>query len=205
MVFPYLSADRFRDEIPFSAADLGLSDTEFTDVVQRVLERESRRVERFAGAPFEERAASATLDGTGTDELPLENRPVRSVVSLEVRDADGSTVTIATANVWVYDTHLLLGDDAEIDLFPELPQNVDVEYTYGYSSASVDDVDEVVREGVLRLARKTLAMIEEDGITQESEGDWQMTYEPPRKLRRDVYNELQQFRPPEYSAGVEVV
>lgn len=215
MVFPYLSRDALAAELPYRAEDFGVDDTDadgdgstdWTDLLDRLLKAESKRVESLAGTIFETREVTETLDGNGDAELPLAHRPVQSVSTLTVRDPDGESVDIGSAGVFVYETHLLLKAAAGVDEFHALPRNVEVTYSFGHASETVDDVPHPVQEAVLRLVRERLSMIEEDGLKRESVDGASYTYRPPEELKREVAASLREFNPPRYSpsGGVEVI
>ena len=215
MVFPYLSRDALAGELPYRAEDVGVDDvteddngdTAWDRLLDRLLAAESERVEALTGTHFEERSTTETLDGNGSTELPLDNRPIQAVTALTVRDPDGGDVNIGSDGVYVYETHLLLADDADVPEFYELPRNVEVTYSFGHASETVDDVPHPVREAVLRLVRARLARIEEDGLERESVDGASYTYRPPEDLTREIAVSLREFRAPRYSpsGGVEVI
>lgn len=208
MPFPYVTQAELERELPFSAADFGIDDTEtdadgntaWDNLLTDLLEREAQRVEGWIGATFELTSVSEDLDGSGSDEQPLPNRPVQSVSSLSVDTRTGTETLDPSTDIYVADTHLELLEDAPIDVFPDRTRNVSVTYEHGYDGAPAP-----VREGIIRLVRKALDMIETDGVTQESEGSFSYTYQPPSTVRAAVRSEVTEFDPPSYYGGAAIL
>lgn len=209
MAHPYVSQADLKRELPYDHNDLRLSTTDFDALLDDVLAREADRVEgpAYADTAWETRTATETLDGTGSRDLPLKNRPVQSVTSLTVREGEDptETVTVDPSEVWVYDAYLRLKTDDEggqddITEFPDEPQGVTVEYEWGYTEAPG-----LVEDAITRLVRAALDMVETDTITSEGVAGHSLTPKPPRRIRRMVAREVRRFRPPRYKRGAEVL
>ncbi|GGL55130.1 hypothetical protein [Halocalculus aciditolerans] len=207
MPAPYVSVEELEAELSWTAEDLGVPTTDtdgdgtpqWTNLLERLLREECERVDDWLGTTFEITTTTATLDGTDGDELPLPKRPVQSVASVTIHTEDGDT-TVPVEDVVVEEAFIALLPSADVDAFPDGRRSVSVEWTYGYET-----VPGPVREGVIRLVRKRLAMIEEDGLKQESVGDGSWTYQVPADVRQEVRASVARYAPPRYSPAAEVI
>ena len=203
----YLSVSDLRDELPFSPEKaFGIDDTEtdadgntdWDNLLERLLDEESDRVERFDGTLFVETETSETLYGdedTVDDDLLLPDRPVTDVVSV---DADGEALEVGT-DVRVRETHVELLDAAPIYSWPD--GAIEVTWTYGYSEVPGD-----VRDAIVRLVRSRLERIQSDGLESESLPTGQSaSYRPPEDVIRGAKETVSQYRPPSYFSGAMVI
>ena len=100
------------------------------NVDEFILEAQSE-IDAFFNTTFETVQRTDTLDGNGTDKLMLSYYPIQSIDSLTI---DGTSVT--TSKVFLYTDigKIQLKDDAEVTVFKDTePQQVVIQYTYGYN------------------------------------------------------------------------
>lgn len=211
---PILDPATVERQLPFGPHDLGVDDadedadgnTAWDMLLSDLLERESERImswvnERDNETRFEPTDETASLDGTGTDELPLPKRPVRDVASVVVEADHGTHDLTVGEDVVAEETHLVLLPDASIDRFPERRRAVDVEWTYG-----LDSPPGPVEDALIRLVRNALDQIKTDGLNQESingAGSW--NYRTPAALKQEAASAVRQYKPPSYYSGAQVV
>ncbi|QCW03566.1 DUF1302 domain-containing protein [Natrinema pallidum] len=202
----YLSVGDLEDELPFSPSAFDVDNTEtnadgntdWDNLLQRLLDEESDRIEQMASTLFVQTETSATLYGdedTVGDDLPLPDRPVVDVASIGV---DGDPLEVGT-DVRVRETHVELLDDAAIYSWPDGP--IEVTWTYGYDAVPGD-----VRDGLVRLVRSRLERIQSDGL--ESEGlptGQSASYRPPEEIVAAVADDVGGYSPPSYFGGTMVI
>lgn len=202
----YLPLAELKRELPFSSDAFDVDDetedgngmTEWDRLLERLLDQEADRIDRYAETRFVETETSATLYGDEAadgDDLPLPNRPVVSVTSI---DADGTALDVAT-DVRVRETHVELLDDAPISNWPSGP--IAITWTYGYSS-----VPGPVQDGLVRLVRSRLDRIQSDGLKSESLPSGQSaSYRPPEEVLTTVAWTVAEYRPDSYGSGTMVI
>lgn len=196
----YLTPAALERELPFGAADIGVDSTEWADLLQTVIARESARIDGWADTSFAATTASASLARPAhvpTQDLPLPKRPVQSVQSVT---ADGTTLT-EESDYTIAATHLVLSDDAAIDAWPTAYRSVTVEWTYGH-----DGVPGPVEDALVRLCRNAIERIQTDGLESEATGDGaSYTYRLPAAVKADVHGDVTDHAVPSYHGGVMVI
>lgn len=198
----YVTAEELRGELPFTAGDYPVQDEgQFNSALRRALDAASRRVEEWSGAVYATETTTRELTRSPTvaeRDLPLPERPVQSVASVEVETEDGTTALAQDDDYRVRDTHLrsVAEPTTDIDEWPtERPTTV--EWTYGF-----DGAPQPVREAIIRLARNALDQIETDGYESDADG-W--SYRPPRAVKEGCAGTVQNYSPPSYYSGAQVI
>lgn len=179
-------------ELAFGADALGISDSEFTELLDGLISRETERVTDAVDAAFEpETVEEVTQRPEHVDghDLPLEHRPVRDLIDVSV---DTGT-EVAVSDVIVHDTHLELDPDADRSRWPTKRRSVTVEYEHGYTT-----VPEPINGAIIGLVRHALAEIEADGIESEAIENDSVTYEPKDAVVRRHLTRAKRFRAPSY-------
>lgn len=106
-----------------------------TDVDEAILEA-TEQINQMVKTTFETRQVSFTLDGNGRDTLFLKHYPLITLDSLTI---DGTSVTTSTVYKYINEGKIVLGTDSEVAYFTNSePQQVVVQYTYGYNYVFTD-------------------------------------------------------------------
>ncbi len=201
-----LTPSDVRDELAFGPEALGLDETAFDSLLERLIERETERVTDDIDVVLGEKTTTETLarpSHVDQFDLPLPERPIRSVESVEIdtERVSGGGVTLDT-DVIVHETHLELDPSADRRRWPTDRRSITVEWTHGYAEG---DIPKPIRGAIVGLVRHALQEIESDGVESESVGDNSVTYE----LGEDVVNRhlwrANQFDAPSYYSGAMVI
>ena len=106
------------------------------DVYDAILEA-TEEINQMLKTTFETRQVTYTLDGNGTNTFFLKHYPIVTLDSLTI---GGDSVTTNTVYLYTNDGKMILGDDSEVSTFLNTqPQQVVVQYTYGYNWSFNDD------------------------------------------------------------------
>lgn len=208
---PILEREAVERQLPFGRRDFDLDSDAWEQLLEGdettsgLLDRETGRImdwvnERGNETAFELTEGDDTIDGTGTDELPLPKRPVQDVESVTVETRTRTHELVVGDDVVFEETHLALLPSAPIRQFPDRRRSVTVAWTFGY-----DNVPGPVEEAFVRLVRSAIDQIATDGLAQESVGDGSYTYRPPQELRAEVVTTIREYRPPSYYGGSQVI
>lgn len=201
-----VTPDDVRDELAFDSDALGMDDEAFEALLERLIGRETPRVADAIDASLEATPATETVsrpEHVPEHDLPLKDRPVRSVESVEI-DTDrvhGPDVDV-DEDVIVNDTHIALAADADRTRWPTDRRSIVVEYEHGYSAA---DVPEPIRGAIVGLVRQALQEVEADGIQQESIGGDSVSYELGEAVVARHLRRAKQFEAPSYYGGAGVI
>ncbi len=133
-------------------------------------------IERYCHREFASASRTETYDGDGTDELILRGFPVVSIDAVTITDDDGTEYDVDTDDLdFNANTGLLFfAPDAEgdWDYWPKGRQNIEVEYTAGFSGVPAD-----VQEACVELMAVMYSQASRDPtLTSERLGDWQASY-----------------------------
>jgi len=164
---------------------LGITGTEKDDLLESIINRVSDIIENYCGRTFKETTyTEEEYDGTGSDELLLENYPLTSSsITLEKRDTLSNSdnwSTIDSENYFVYT------DEGKIkyltNIFQEAPKHYRVTYTAGYSPIP-DDLE----EAALQLCKYIYNNKRSGGgKASESLGDYSVTYMKQQGILEDT-------------------
>ena len=193
------------DELAFGAEALGLSETGFDSLVQRLIDRETPRVEDAIDVSLGTETVTETVsrpESVDEHDLPLPSRPVQSVASVTVDTDRIGGDSVATADYEVHETHLELLPTAEREAWPTERRAVEVEYTHGYPEP---ETPEPIRGALIGLVRQALQEVESDGVESESIDGHSVTYELADTIvSRHLYR-AKRFNEPDYYGGAQVV
>lgn len=194
------------DELAFGAEALGLSEADFDSLIQRLIDRETPRVEDAIDVSLGTETVTKTLSRpTHVDEhdLPLPAKPIQSVesVSIDTERVSGAAVALPE-DVVVEETHLALAVRADRLSWPTKRRSITVEWTHGYPET---DTPEPIRGALIGLVRHALQEVEADGISSESIDGHSVTYELGDDVVRRHLARAAQFDAPSYYGGTQVV
>lgn len=195
-----------RDELSFDERSLGLSDSEFNELIGRLIKREVERVEDVVNVSLESKTVTETLErpsGVQTFDLPLPKRPVTDVSSVDVDTDRVGGPGVGVEDVIVHETHLELKPDTDRSRWPTERRSVTVEWTHGYGESV--DVPGPIQAAIIGLVRSGLQEIEADGIESESISNQSVTYELRDDVIRRHLQRAQRFDEPTYYGGAMVV
>ena len=199
-----VTPEDIKAELAFDETALGVGSEVFDSLLTDLIDRETARVVDEIDVELEETTTTATIARPGTVEeydLPLPNRPVLSLESIELSDrVRGPSVSVD--DVFVESTHLELKPEADRRWWPTDRRSITVEWTHGYPAS---ETPEPIRGAIIGLVRHALQEIESDGIESESIGSDSVSYE----LGEDVVNRhlwrAKEFDAPSYYGGSMVV
>jgi len=193
------------DELAFGAEALGLSETDFDSLVQRLIDRETPRVEDAIDVSLGTEAVTGTVsrpESVHEHDLPLPSRPVQSVTSVTIDTDRVGGDPVGAEDYEVHETHLELLPSAEREAWPTERRAVGVEYTHGYPEP---ETPEPVRGALIGLVRQALQELESDGVESESIDGHSVTYElADTVVSRHLYR-AKRFNEPDYYGGAQVV
>ena len=207
----YVDPSDVRQEIVATADAFGFeTETEFLELVDRLVDEESSRIESadFADTTFVPTETTQLVDADEAvegDDLVLGRTPLVSVASIDFLDDDDADPVDVDSDIRVHETHVQLldedadGNDVDLNRWPD--GWYEVEYTYGY-----DEVPGPVVDAIVRLVRSRLARIDADGVDSETLPTGQsVSYRPPERLLASVSRTMQRYRPPTYDSGAMVI
>jgi len=193
-----------KDELAFDETALGIDTAAFDDLIERLIERETARVVDEINVELEETTTTATIargETVAVYQLPLPNRPVLSVESIELADRI-SGPSVGVDDVIVESTHLELKPEADRREWPTKRRSITVEWTHGYPA---DETPEPVRGAIVGLVRHALQEIESDGIESESiDGDL-VSYELAENVVDRHLWRAKDFDEPTFEGGAMVI
>lgn len=196
----YIEQSDVEAELPFDNRSFGLDDTEWNDVIQRHMGAASDDIEKWTDTVFNTATVTSSVSrphAVDKYDLPLPERPVQSVTSVDI---NGDQLTEGT-DYTVHETHLELLPDSSFGSWPTSRRSVTVEWTYGFAEAPP-----AIQAAVIRLVRSSLDQIKTDGLGNESLPDGaSYGYRPPADIRREVRSEVSEYSAPSYSGGTIVV
>lgn len=156
----YADATTVKQRSGVDAGDLGLTDSEFDALIAELNDQASDTIEEYCRRDFEHHADdSIEIDGNGRDAIRLPGYPVESIASVAV--GEESPTTLDADEYRVRDNPAHPGENAGVlerrkAVWPEGWENVQVEYTWGYSTtpASIERVaDDLVIEALQAAAK----------------------------------------------------
>ena len=199
-----LTTDDIRDELSFDERALGMDAGAFDELLDRLLDREQSRVEDAIDVALGTETVTDTLSrpsSVAREDLPLPNRPVQSVESIEISD-DAGGAAVAVDDVFVEDAYLELKPEADRNSWPTRRRSVIVEWTHGYPDG---ETPEPVRGAIIGLVRQALQEIEADGVENESIDGHSVSYElADDVVSRHLYR-AKRFDEPSYYGGSQTV
>ena len=192
--------------------ELAVSDDALPDAIddvdgflQGLIDRETLRVSDEIDVVLgtetttEQTSRPASVDGVF---LPLDNRPVQSVVDVTI-DTDRASGPAVTADDYIVeDTHLELEPEADRNRWPTERRSITVEYEHGYPEA---DVPGPIEAAIIGLVRHAITEIEADGVSSESIDGQSVNYELGEDVvARHLYR-AKQFDEPSFYGGTQVI
>lgn len=198
-----LSPQQITPELPLDADALGLDSGEFETLVETAIEAAEDNVADMIDVALETETTTTTLarsHAADSHDLPLPDRPIQSVASVEIDTDRVGGESVAASDYEVHDTHLELLPTADRETWPTERRSITVEWTHGY-----DTVPPMVRKAVTRLVRARLRAIDEDGIESDSLLGDSISYEPEESVIARARGDALEADEPEYYGGAGVV
>ena len=194
-----------REELAYSDDALPDAIDDVDGFLQRLIDRETLRVSDEIDVSLgvetvtEQTSRPASVDGVF---LPLDNRPVQSVTSVDI-DTDRASGPAVTADDFIVEeTHLELEPEADRNRWPTDRRSITVEYEHGYPEA---DVPEPIDAAIIGLVRHAITEIEGDGVDTESIAGQSVNYELGEAVvARHLYR-AKQFDEPSFYGGTQVI
>ena len=199
-----LTTDEIRDELSFDERALGMEAAAFDDLLDRLLDREQSRVEDAIDVAIGTETVTETLSrpsSVAREDLPLPDRPIQSVASIEIADHVGGA-DVSVDDVFVEGAYLELKPEADRNSWPTRRRSITVEYTHGYADT---DVPDPVRGAIIGLVRHALQEIESDGVENESIDGQSVTYELGDEVVSRHLHRAKRFNQPSYYGGSQTV
>jgi len=192
-----------KNELAFDADAVGLTPADFDSLISDGLDAATDRVEEWIDASLTTETATEDIsrpEHVAVYDLPLPERPVQSVASVDVDTDRVGGATVSPEDYRVEATHIELEPAADREEFPTERRSVTVEYTHGYAVTP-----RPVEKAIIRLVRHRLQTVESDGISSESIGGDSVTYSPPRQLVEEIKEDLSEYKAPSYYGGASLV
>lgn len=193
-----------KDELAFDETALGIDTAAFGELIEGLIERETARVVDEINVELEETTSTATLargETVPVYQLPLPDRPVQSLESVELADRI-SGPPVEVGDVIVESTHLELKPEADRREWPTKRRSITVEWTHGYPAG---ETPEPIRGAIVGLVRHALQEIESDGIESESIDGDSVSYELAENVvKRHVWR-AKDFDEPTFEGGAMVI
>ncbi len=200
-----LTPSDVRDELAFGPEALGMSESGFDELLERLIDRETERVVDEIDVVLGEETVETALARPSHVEkfdLPLPKKPIQSLESVGI-DADRVTGDdVSIDDVIVHDTHLELDPTAKRRRWPTERRSITVEWTHGYPAG---DIPGPIRGAIVGLVRLALQEIEADGVENESIGDNSVSYELGEAVVARHLARAKQFDAPSYYGGAQVI
>jgi hypothetical protein len=158
----YADATTVKQRSGVDADDLGLTDSELDALLADLNSQASESIEDYCQRDFEQHTDdTAALDGNGRDAIRLPGYPVTSIASVEV--GENNPTTLDADDYRVRDDPAFPGENGGVlerrrAVWPRGWENVQVTYTWGYSSppGAVERVaDDLVIEALQAAAKDT--------------------------------------------------
>lgn len=194
-----------QDELSVSPDALGLSDSAFDALVDRLIQRERERVADAIEVDLGTTTTTETLSRPAHVDgpyLPLPERPVQSVESVALDTDRVGRPSVDTAEYAVEDSHLELLPFADRGEWPTVRRSVTVTWTHGYPES---DTPTPVVGAIIGLVRQTILEIESDGISNESIDGQSADYRPPDEVVAQHIDRANQFDEPTFYGGSNIV
>ena len=194
-----------RQELAFSDDALPDAIDDVDTFLQGLIDRETLRVEDEIDVSLgvetvtEQTSRPASVDGVF---LPLDNRPVQSVVDVTI-DTDRVSGPAVTADDYIVEeTHIELEPEADRNRWPTKRRSITVEYEHGYPDG---DVPAPIDGAIIGLVRHAITEIEADGVESESIAGQSVNYELGEDVvARHLYR-AKQFDEPSFYGGTQVI
>jgi hypothetical protein len=143
------------------------------------LESASDVVRKYTGQSFDlVEDDEATLDGTGTPSLVLEQLPVVEVSEVTTYDASGENETVLEPADWALRSSGILIRRKSYEYWPRGKANILVTYTHGYDLSDPVALPADLRLAVMSIASRAYSTgaTTAGEVTQESIGSYRVTY-----------------------------
>lgn len=194
-----------RSEIAVGPDALGLSEGDFDALLDRLIQRERERVADAIEVSLGTTTTTETLSRpghVGSVHLPLPDRPVQSVDSVDIDTGRVSGPAVSPEAYIVTDTHLELLPGADRARWPTARRSIEVTWTHGYPESTIPSP---VVAGIIGLVRHALTEVEGDGIESESIDGQSVDYELGEQVVARHINRAQQFDQPAFYGGANVI
>ena len=194
-----------RDELAVGPDALGLTDADFNGLLNTLIDRETERVEDAIDVALTTETATESLsrpEHVDGPFLPLPDRPVQSVASVEIDTDRVGGASVAAEDYLVGDAALELEPGAARRSWPTDRRSVTVEWTHGYPESETPDV---VAGAIIGLVRQAVQEIEADGVSQESIGSQSVNYELADDVVGRHLGRAKRFDEPDFYGGVGVI
>lgn len=199
-----VTLEEVKDELAFDEIALGIDSAAFDELIGGLIERETARVVDEINVELEETTSMATIARGETIpvyQLPLPDRPIQSVESVELADRiSGPSVNVD--DVIVESTHLELKPEADRREWPTKRRSITVEWTHGYPP---NETPEPIRGAIIGLVRHALQEIESDGVESESIGGDSVSYELGEAVVNRHLWRAKEFDEPSFEGGAMVI
>ena len=193
-----------KAELAFDETALGIDSAAFDSLIGDLIDRETERVVDEIDVELDETTTTATIargETVPVYQLPLPNRPVLSVESIELADRI-SGPSVGVDDVIVESTHLELKPGADRREWPTKRRSITVEWTHGYPA---DETPEPIRGAITGLVRHALQEIESDGIESESIDGDSVSYELAENVVNRHLWRAKEFDEPSFNSGAMVI
>lgn len=194
-----------RDELAVGPNALGLTDAEFDALLNTLIDRETERVADAIDVALGTETVTERLERPEhVDEfdLPLPDRPVQSVVSVDIDTDRVGGDAVAAGDYRVDEAYLELEPSADRDAWPTARRSITVEWTHGYPDGAEPDV---VAGAIIGLVRQAVQEVEADGVSQESIADQSVSYEVADDVVGRHLGRAHRFDEPDYYGGANIV
>jgi hypothetical protein len=196
---------RVRSEVAVGPGALGLSESEFDVLLDRLIQRERERVADAVEVSLGTVTTTETLsrpEHVAPALLPLPDRPVQSVSSVTLdSERVGGPDVIADQYV-VTDTHIELRPGADRQRWPTARRSIEVTWTHGYPES---EMPQPVAGAIIGLVRQALVEIDGEGITSESIDGQSVDYELPEQVVARHLSRAASFDEPTFYGGSNII
>lgn len=153
--------------------------------IDALLASETAEVQSYCGTLFFSASYTHDMDGSGTDQMILRERPVASVTSLYVSlDAPRvyDATTLVASSLYVLDQQAPIIKRIDGGFFPEGPRTVRAIYAAGYATIPSD-----LERAVIECISVKLAKGKSSGyhVLSENRGDGNVSFVPDGVMRHD--------------------
>lgn len=201
-----VSRDAVRGELSVAPPAVGLTESEFDALLDRLITRETTRVEDAISVTLGDEQTTAETSRPrhlAGHLLPLDNRPVRSVNSVSVSTGRVGGPTVSADEIDIRDGAALeLLPSARRERWPTERRSISVTYSHGYPSGQEP---EPIAGAIIGLVRQAVQEIDADGIESESVSGHSVDYEMPGAVLARHLNRAKRFDEPEIYGGVNTV
>ncbi len=202
-----VTVDAVKTEMDLSAQAVGLATTEFDSLLDRLIRRETSRVEDAVDVSLGLTLETADLSRPESVEdpyLPLPERPVISVENVTVDTERVAGEPVGPGDYAVESTHLELlpGPEVGRTRWPTKRRSVTVTWTHGYMDT---DTPEVIEAAIIGLVRHAVQEINSDGVESESVDGQSVSYELAETVVSRHLDRANQFDAPGFYGGANIV